>query len=199
MPLTNNNYKNRLVDEKIKEYLEVFGAISIEGPKWCGKTWTALNHANSVVYMDEEENQEAYTENYRSRERIGKVSKRHYTDPSLACSLLDLNSDKLLNDLNTFGLMFESLVERDLRIYMEYLHFRDNVTGLEVDSILEFNGDDYAAVEIKLESNKIEEAIQNLKKFYDSMIKKPKFMCVIVGKGNAIMYSEIHILYLLQH
>ena len=87
------------------------------------------------------------------------------------------------------------MVERDLKIYMEYLdghlyHFRDNVTGLEVDSILEFNGGDYAAIEIKLGSNKVNEAIQNLKKFYDSMIKKPKFMCVIVGKGNAIMYNE---------
>lgn len=148
------------------------------------------------------ENQEAYSENYRSPERIGKVAKRHFTDPSLACALLELNSDKLLKDLNTFGLMFESLVERDLRIYMEYLdghlyHFRDNVTGLEVDSILEFAGGDYAAIEIKLGSNKIEEAIKNLKKFYNSMLKKPKFMCVIVGKGNAIMYNEESNIYIL--
>ena len=98
--------------------------------------------------------------------------------------------------------MFESLVERDLRIYMEYLdghlyHFRDNVTGLEVDSILEFAGGDYAAVEIKLGSNRIEEAITNLKKFYNSMLKKPKFMCVIVGKGNAIMHNEELNIYIL--
>ena len=57
MPLTEKNYKKRLVDKKISDYLEVFGAVSIEGPKWCGKTWTSLNHANSVIYMDEEENQ----------------------------------------------------------------------------------------------------------------------------------------------
>ena len=67
------------------------------------------------------ENQESYSENYRAKERVGKSFKRHFTDPSLACSLLGLNSDKLLKDLNLFGLMFESLVERDLRIYMEYL------------------------------------------------------------------------------
>ena len=58
MSLTEKNYKERLIDKKISEYLEVFGAVSIEGPKWCGKTWTSLNHANSVVFMDEEENQE---------------------------------------------------------------------------------------------------------------------------------------------
>ena len=141
------------------------------------------------------ENQESYSQNYRSPERIGKTLKRHFTDPSLACALLDLNTDKLINDLNTFGLMFEALVERDLRIYIEYLdghlyHFRDNVSGLEVDSILEFSDGEYAAIEIKLGANKIDEAMKNLNKFAESMLKKPKFMCVIVGKGNAIMYNK---------
>ena len=55
MSLKKKEYKERLVDKKIKEYLEIFGAISIEGPKWCGKTWSSLNHANSVVYLDDEE------------------------------------------------------------------------------------------------------------------------------------------------
>ena len=120
------------------------------------------------------ENQEAYSENYRSKERIGKSPKRHLTDPSLACASLNMNADKLLKDLKTFGFLFESLVERDLRIYIEYLgghlyHFRDNVTGLEVDSILEFSNGDYAAVEIKLGYNAIETAKKDLLKFYDNM------------------------------
>ena len=141
------------------------------------------------------ENQEAYSINYRSPERVGKISKKHYTDPSLTCSLLGLNSEKLLKDLNTFGLLFEALVERDLRIYMDYLdgrlyHFRDNVTGLEVDSIIEFEDGEYAAIEIKLGANKIDEATETLNKFYKSMIKKPKFMCIIVGKGNAIAHDK---------
>ena len=55
MSLKNKEYKERLVDKKVSDYLSVFGAVSIEGPKWCGKTWTALNHANSAVYLDEEE------------------------------------------------------------------------------------------------------------------------------------------------
>ena len=53
MSLTPNGYQNRLIDEKVKRYLRIFGAVSIEGPKWCGKTWTSLNHANSVSYVTE--------------------------------------------------------------------------------------------------------------------------------------------------
>ena len=138
------------------------------------------------------ENQEAYSENYRSPERVGKSPKRHFTDPSLACACLNLNADKLFNDLKTFGFLFEALVERDLRIYMDYLdgylyHFRDNITGLEVDSILEFADGEYAAVEIKLGFNSVKEATANLMKFYDNMVKKPKFMCIIVGKCSSIL------------
>ena len=141
------------------------------------------------------ENQEAYSENYRSKERIGKSPKRHLTDPSLACASLNINDDKLLKDLKTFGFLFESLVERDLRIYIEYLgghlyHFRDNVTGLEVDSILEFSNGDYAAIEIKLGYNAIETAKKELLKFYDNMITKPKFMCIITGNFTSVVKDK---------
>ena len=137
------------------------------------------------------ENQSSYSENYRSPNRVGKAPKRHFTDVSLACACLDLNSDKLMNDLRTFGLMFESMCERDLRIYIESLggklfHFRDNVTGLEVDSILEFSDGEYAAVEIKLGFNEVEDAKKSLINFYNSMVKKPKFMCIIVGYTDVI-------------
>ncbi len=138
------------------------------------------------------ENQEAYSENYRSRNRVGKSPKRHLTDPSLSCAALNLTASKLLKDLNTFGFMFESLVERDLRIYIEYLggklyHFRDNITGLEVDGILEFSDGEYAAIEIKLGYNKISEAKTELLKFYDNMITKPKFMCIITSNFSSVV------------
>lgn len=137
------------------------------------------------------ENQNAYSENYRSPDRLGKSVKRHFTDPSLACASLDLTKDKLIDDLKTFGFMFEALVERDLKIYIEYLdgklfHFRDNVTGLEVDSILEFSDGEYAAVEIKLGFHEVDDAKKSLMNFYDNMIKKPKFMCVVVGYTDVI-------------
>ena len=137
------------------------------------------------------ENQNAYSENYRSPERLGKAAKRHFTDPSLACSCLDLTTEKLINDPHTFGFMFEALAERDLRIYMDYLdgkvyHFRDNVTGLEADTILEFNDGEYGVAEIKLSFREVENAKKNLLNLYNNMVKKPKFMCVIVGFTDVI-------------
>lgn len=132
-----------------------------------------------------------YTLNYRSKERIGKASKRHLVDPSLSCAVLSLTPDKLINDLKTFGFLFEALVERDLRIYIESLggniyHFRDNVTNLEVDSILEWSNGEYAAIEIKLGIDKLEEAKETLQRFENNMLKKPKFKCVIVGNADFV-------------
>ena len=137
------------------------------------------------------ENQNAYSENYRSPNRLGKSVKRHFTDPSLACACLDLTKEKLIDDPKTFGFMFEALVERDLRIYMDYIggklyHFRDNVTGLEADSILEFSDGEYAVVEIKLGYREVEDAKKSLLNVYNNMTKKPKFMCVIVGFTDVI-------------
>ena len=140
-------------------------------------------------------NQEAFSINYRSSKRIGKSPKRHLIDPSLACASLDLSIQKLLNDHNTFGLMFEALVERDLRIYMDYLdghlyHFRDNVSGDEVDAILEFRDGTYGAVEIKLSDGSIDVAKQSLMKFYENVERKPKFMCIIVGHYEAVIKDK---------
>ena len=141
------------------------------------------------------ENQEPYVENYRSSERIGKSVKRHLTDPSLSCAILGLTKDSLIKDIKTFGFMFEALVERDLRIYMSSLngslyHFRDNVSRLEVDSILEFENGDYAAIEIKLGLAQIEDAKKNLLNFYSNMEEKPKFMCIIVGLCKSIVKDK---------
>ncbi|MCL2819762.1 MAG: DUF4143 domain-containing protein [Oscillospiraceae bacterium] len=65
MSLRKNSYLNRIIDAQIDEYLQLYGAISIEGPKWCGKTWTALNHANSVIYIMDP------TNNYNNKRLAG--------------------------------------------------------------------------------------------------------------------------------
>ena len=140
-------------------------------------------------------NQEAFAVNYRSSKRVGKSPKRHLVDPSLACAALNLSVEKLLHDHETFGLLFEALVERDLRIYAESMgaklyHFRDNTSGDEVDAVIEFKDGEYAAFEIKLSDGSIEEAKESLAKFYDNVQVKPKFMCVIVGHCEAIMFDE---------
>lgn len=157
---------------------------------------TTIDDYLDVLYrLHITENQKAFSVNYRSPNRVGKVVKRHFVDPSLACACLGLNIEKLIDDLNTFGFMFESLVERDLKIYMDYLdgnlyHFRDNTSGLEVDSILEFSDGNYAAVEIKLGFNEIEVAKKGLLSFYDKVNKKPKFMCIIVGNTDIVVKDE---------
>ena len=138
------------------------------------------------------ENQNSFMYNIRSRANVGKIAQRHFTDPSLGCAVLNITPEKLLNDLETFGFYFEALCERDLRIYAESLdaklyHYRENSTGLEVDAIVEIADGEYGAIEIKLGSNQEEEAAKNLKKFYDSVDVKPKFMCIICGLYDAIV------------
>lgn len=137
-------------------------------------------------------NQEAFSINYRSTSRVGKSAKRHLVDPSLSCAALHLTEEKLLNDHETFGLLFEALVERDLRIYADYLeghlyHFRDNVSGDEVDAIVEFKDGNYAAFEIKLSDGSIEDGINSLVKFRENVEKKPAYTCVIVGHLDSVL------------
>lgn len=139
--------------------------------------------------------QNPFSLNYRSSSRVGKSLKRHFVDPSLACASLEISDKELLNDFNTFGLLFESLAIRDLSIYMDYIggkvsHFRDNASGDEVDAILEFSNGEYAAIEIKLTTTYLEDAKKNLTKFYTYAKKKPKFMCIIVGEYSAITKDE---------
>ncbi len=137
-------------------------------------------------------NQDAFSIHYRSSARIGKSAKRHLVDPSLSCASLHLTVEKLMKDHETFGLMFEALVERDLRIYADVLggqlyHFRDNTSGDEVDAIVEFKDGGYAAFEIKLSDGSIQDAIKSLSKFYKNVEKKPEYMCVIVGHLDTVM------------
>ena len=137
-------------------------------------------------------NQEAYSVRYRSSARVGKSAKRHLADPSLSCASLHLTVEKLLNDHETFGLMFEALVERDLRIYADYLeghlyHFRNNASGDEVDAIVEFKDGTYAAFEIKLSNGSIQDGIESLVKFRQNVDKKPAYMGVIIGHQDTVM------------
>ncbi len=138
------------------------------------------------------ENQKSFMYKIRSRSNVGKNAKRHFTDPSLGCAALNITPEKLINDLETFGFYFEALCERDLRIYAESIggnlyHYRENNTGMEVDAIVEISDGEYGAFEIKLGANQEEEAATNLKKFYNSVDVKPKFMCIICGLYNAII------------
>lgn len=145
-----------------------------------------LEYLKRIFVIDDVE---AFSTNYKSVARLGKGAKRHLVDPSLVSSLLKLTPDKLMLNHKIFGNVFESLALRDLRIYIEHLdgllyHFRDNLSGDEVDAILEFNDGEYAACEIKLTQNLIEEGKESLLKFYKNVKTKPKFMFIICGDIN---------------
>ena len=119
-------------------------------------------------------------------------------DPSLACSLLKATPEKLLNDLNTLGFLFEALCERDLKIYAE--SFRANVyhyqdyKDREIDAVVELENGDWCAFEIKLGANQIDEAAESLLKIKNEVEKEngksPKVLCVICGLVNAAYKRE---------
>ena len=139
-------------------------------------------------------NQPPYSPIVRSSLRVKGASKRHFCDPALTCALLNLNEKKLLNDLNTFGLLFEALVEHDLSIYASgigaKLYHYQNYNNEEIDAIIELDDGSYLAFEIKLAANRIEEAASNLNKVCNNIVKNggkaPIIKGVICGVVNAI-------------
>lgn len=145
------------------------------------------------------ENQNAFNPNLRSSVRVGKTPKRHLTDPALAISALGLTKDMLLDDLNTFGFMFEAMCERDLQICAyadggELYHYRDG-NGREIDAIVQMPDGRWGAFEIKLGEGAIDEAAENLMKI-DSLIRNdprgspPEFLTVICGISSAAYRCE---------
>lgn len=137
-------------------------------------------------------NIEPFSPNVRSSLRVKQSEKRHFSDPAMACAVLNLNPSKLMKDLNTFGFLFEAMVERDLSIYAQSLdakiyHYQDYKDN-EIDSIIEFKDGSWCAIEIKLGINKAEETSNNLTKVCNEIFlasgQKPIFKSVIYGSGN---------------
>lgn len=139
------------------------------------------------------EDMPAWNPNLRSKSAIRTSDTRYYADPSIASASLGLGPDDLLNDLNTFGLLFETLCVRDLRIFAESLngsvyHYRDN-TGLECDAVIHLRNGKYGLIEIKLGGDDlIEEGAKTLKKLKDCIdttkMNKPSFLMVLTGIGK---------------
>ena len=112
------------------------------------------------------ESQPAWAPHLRSKSVLRRGSKRHFVDPSLAVAALRATPDRLLQDLELLGFLFESLVVRDLRTYAQavdasVLQYRDN-TGVEVDAIVERADGAWAAFEIKLGVGYVDDAAEKL-------------------------------------
>jgi len=133
----------------------------------------------------------------RSKRAIRTTAKRHFTDPSIATAALRATPKKLLSDFETFGLLFESLCIRDLRVYAESLdghvyHYRDK-SGLEVDSIIQLADGRWGAVEIKMGAGEIEDASEVLLKLrdvVDAKVNKPSFLMVLTATEYAFQMEN---------
>ena len=164
-----NSGSKTLSDETIARYLEAFNRLFLL------------------------ENQKPFSPNVRSSLRVKQMEKRHFCDPALACAALNLTPEKLERNLETFGFLFESLAEHDLRIYAEtfggtiyhYQDYRNN----EMDAVIETENGDWCGFEIKLGANQIDRAAENLlaikKKLTEEGARPPRSLCVICGLSNA--------------
>ena len=139
------------------------------------------------------EDMTAWNPNLRSKTAIRTSDTRYFVDPSIAVAALGIGPEDLLNDLNTFGLMFEVLCVRDLRVYADSLngqvyHYRDK-NGLECDAVVHLRNGAYGLIEIKLGGEKlIEEGAATLKELSNKIdttkMKAPSFLMVLTGSGN---------------
>lgn len=115
------------------------------------------------------EDMPAWNPNLRSKTAIRTSDNRYFVDPSIATAALGIGPDDLINDLNTFGLIFETLCVRDLRVFAEALdgkvyHYRDK-DKLECDTVVHLRNGSYGLIEIKLGGDKlINEGAANLLK-----------------------------------
>ena len=135
----------------------------------------------------------AWNPNLRSKAAIRTSDTRHFIDPSIGTAALGLGPKDLINDLDTFGLFFEDMAVRDLRVYAEALdgqlyHFRDS-RGLECDTVLHRRNGSYALLEVKLGGEEHISAgaanmIELAGKIDPDKMPPPSFMAVIIGVGN---------------
>ncbi len=135
----------------------------------------------------------AWNPNLRSKTAIRTSDTRYFVDPSIAVAALGIGPDDLLNDLETMGLLFETMCVRDLRVYAEandgdVFHYRDK-SGLECDAVVHLRNGRYGLIEIKIDGNtRIEEGASNLKslaaKIDQTKMKSPSFMMVLTAVGK---------------
>lgn len=160
------------------------------------KDTTVSDYISTLERMYLIENQPSYSSNLRSSERIGKKPKRHLTDPAIAVSALGLTSRMLDDDEETFGFLFEGMCERDLQIYAEanggnLFHYNDG--RREIDAIVEMPDRRWGAFGIKVGTNRIDSAAENLIKTTERMEEfhsSPSFLCVLCGTESAAYRRE---------
>ena len=154
---------------------------------------TIASYISALKLIFVVEDMPAWNPNLRSKTAIRTADTRYFVDPSIATAALGLGPKDLINDLETFGLFFETMAVRDLRIYGDALggavyHYRDK-NNLECDAVLHLENGNYGLIEIKLGGeDDIEKGASVMKelagKIDTTRMKNPSFMMVLVGLGR---------------
>lgn len=154
---------------------------------------TVASYINALRKIFVIEDMPAWNPNLRSKVAIRSSDTRYYIDPSIATSALGIGPNDLLNDLNTFGFLFETLCIRDLRVFADSLggcvyHYKDK-SGQECDAVIHLRNGKYGLIEIKLGGDKaIEDGAKNLKSMEEKIdtdkMKVPSFLMVLTGVGD---------------
>lgn len=154
---------------------------------------TVIDYIRALTRLFIVENLPAWSPALRSRGVLRASVTRHFVDPSLAAAALGASPDRLLRDPETLGLLFESLVIRDLRIYGQAIgatvsHYREN-TGAEADAVLQMRSGEWAAVEVKLGQGDIDKGARSLLRVAGNIDTDrhgtPAFLAVVTGWGYA--------------
>ena len=154
---------------------------------------TVASYLNALRRIFVVEDMPAWNPNLRSKSAIRCANTRYFVDPSIAVAALGVGPDDLVEDLKTFGFLFETLCVRDLRVYADALggtvyHYRDK-DGQECDAVIHLRNGRYGLVEIKLGGDRlIEEGAKSLKKMARKIdtdrMNTPAFLMVLTGLGN---------------
>jgi predicted AAA+ superfamily ATPase len=140
----------------------------------------------------------AWSPGLRSKTAIRTTAKRHFSDPSIATAALGATTKRLYADFGTFGLLFEALCIRDLRIYADALggnvyHYRD-AKGVEVDAVVQLQDGRWGAVEVKMGAGDIETAAKNLISFRANIdtarMQEPSFLMVLTATTSAFQMEN---------
>ena len=160
---------------------------------------TVASYISALKKIFVVEDMPAWNPNLRSKTAIRTSDTRYYVDPSIATAALGISPKDLVNDLNTMGLLFETMCVRDLRVYAEAIggqvfHYRDK-SGLECDTVIHLRNGCYGLVEVKLGgSTLIAEGVKNLTDLRDKIditkMREPSFMAIVVGTGEYAYLRE---------
>ena len=186
------NIGSQASNETIKKDMIVNDSASLD-------TDTVLSYINALKKIFVVEESPAWNPNLRSKTATRTSNTRYFVDPSIAVASLGIGPKDLLNDLNTFGLLFENLCIRDLRVYAESLdgslyHYKD-AQDLECDAVIHLRNGSYGLIEIKIGGDKlIGEGAENLIKLKNKIdtkkMKEPSFLMVLTATGKYAYQRE---------